>query len=77
MSAELEDGPEAHSDPLRPKVEELVKKALNDLAEHFDAVAIFGCYTDGDDSVRYYKGRGNRYTRYGMIKDWVNQMDRE
>jgi len=62
----------------RPKIEALVKKALNDLAEHFEALVIFGTFTTSDgESVRYYNGKGNRYARYGMIKDWVNQQDRE
>lgn len=69
--------PEPEKSTAEKAMEKVVDQALNTLAEHFDAVHIFGCYSDKDKSSRYDKGRGNHYTRYGMIKDWVNREERE
>lgn len=51
--------------------EAAVDKALNMLAEHYDAIQIFGTYQTKDKTSRYDKGRGNFYTRYGMVRSWV------
>lgn len=53
--------------------EDVVDKALNMLAEHYDAVQIFGTYQTQDKTSRYDKGRGNFYTRYGMVKSWIKR----
>jgi Uri superfamily endonuclease len=69
--------PEPEKSAREIAMEKKVDRALADLAEHFDAVHIFGTYSDKDKSSRFDKGRGNFYTRYGMIKDWCNREERE
>lgn len=51
--------------------EKAVERALDALAEHYDAVHVFGVYKEGDRTARYDKGRGNYYARYGMVRQWV------
>lgn len=68
---------EEPEDPDKEKREKIVKQALDTLAEHFEAVILFACYKNGEDSVRYNRGRGNHYTRYGMVRDWVCEQERE
>lgn len=71
------DATPAPDEPATDKArEEVVERALNILTEHFEAVHIFGCYSDGKRSSRYDLGRGNYYTRYGMVRDWVNREER-
>lgn len=48
-----------------------VDLALNALAEHFDAVHIFGSYKNEDKTSMYNRGRGSYYARYGMVKQWI------
>lgn len=71
------DATPAPDEPATDKArEEVVERALNILTEHFEAVHIFGCYSTKDNSSRYEKGRGNYFTRYGMVRDWVNREER-
>ncbi len=56
--------------------EKAVERALDLLAEHYDAVQIFGSYKE-EDTKRYVKGRGNYYARYGMVRQWVLREERE
>lgn len=51
--------------------EALIDRHLSALIEHFDAVQIFAtrpCKTDGYAVVS--RGRGNWFTRRGMVENW-------
>lgn len=56
-----------------------VKKALQDLGEHFDSVMIFCTRHEGDDrgSARVAKGTGNWYARYGQVREWLVKEEEE
>lgn len=59
-------------------LQEVLKKHLAALSEHFDTVQIFVCnYDDGgaETTRTLQKGQGNWYTRYGQINEWVIQQD--
>jgi hypothetical protein len=52
---------------------ELIDSAFRTLSEHFDTVAIFCTRHIADDTgtVKWHRGGGNWYARYGHIKSWV------
>lgn len=53
--------------------QELLKKAGNELSEHFDSVIIFVTRHDANDggTFRGIETRGNWFARYGQVKEWV------
>jgi len=56
---------------------ELVDKALEILAEHFDATQILCCRYDGGDigTVAITKGTGNWYARHALVQQWLTKED--
>lgn len=57
---------------------ERLKKCVEALGEHFDAVQIFASRhepTIEDGTVRINIGIGNWYTRYGQVMEWVTEQD--
>lgn len=51
-----------------------VRKALDDLGEHFDAVHIFASRCESGrlgGTVFVNMGTGNWFTRYGQIREWI------
>lgn len=53
---------------------ERVRKALDDLGEHFDAVHIFASRHESGSlhgTVFVNMGTGNWFTRYGHVREWV------
>ncbi len=66
--------------PDMVEAEKLAMAAADKICEHVDAVTIFICKRreDGKDGTwRAAFGRGNYYTRYGQIKQWVLAEDHE
>ena len=54
-----------------------VKKAAQDLAEHFDSVHIFATRAEDDSTVTVSWGCGNWFARYGQIRTWLIYKDEE
>jgi hypothetical protein len=56
-------------------LQQRVKKCLDELAPHFDSVQIFAvrhvCEEIG--TVRVIDGRGDFYSRLGVIKFWIKE----
>lgn len=59
------------SDEIRDHDDEVVQKSLKDLMLHFDAVTIFVTRQDGDSTIGGAWGRGNWYSRYGQVCEWI------
>jgi len=60
------------------EAEELVRKAVSALGEHFDSVRCFVTWPsdDGQQNTKSYEsGTGNFYAQYGQIKEWCAMQD--
>lgn len=58
----------------------LVKKALEQLGEHFDSVQIFCTRYEPeieDGTIQVSKGIGNWFARYGSVKEWTIREESE
>lgn len=56
----------------------LINDALNTLIEHFDSVQIFVSRHEeavSNGTITLQNGRGNWFTRYGQIKQWIIRSD--
>lgn len=52
----------------------LVDDAINTLSEHFDSVQLFVSSHRGEDgTARIDKGRGNWFTRFGQVHEWIER----
>lgn len=53
----------------------LVRRAISQLIEHFDAVQIFVSRHDGgeEETMAIHLGEGNWYARFGQVMDWMNK----
>lgn len=51
--------------------EELVKKAIDLLSEHFDCVQIMVSWNEQSETRDIYSGSGNWYGRIGMAHDFI------
>lgn len=64
--------PPAPDEPKEDEArEKAVDRALDALAEHYEDIHIFGVYKNGNRTSRFDKGRGNYYSRYGAVRQWV------
>lgn len=50
----------------------IVDKAVSALMVHFDAVHIFVTRHEADSTMSYAAGKGNWYSRIGMINEWLD-----
>lgn len=57
-------------DEIQAHDEAVVDRALSDLLKHFDAAEVFVVRQDGDKTVGGAFGRGNWYSRYGIVTEW-------
>lgn len=57
----------------RDKLLALVKEQCNNLNIHFESVHIFCTHYDptNDETTSLNLGTGNRYTRYGQLRDFM------
>lgn len=58
-------------DEFRKHGEGIIDKSINELMVHFDAVQIFVTRQDGETSMFAGRGKGNYYSRLGMIHAWL------
>ena len=57
----------------RPTEQERVQKALAELSEHFDTVAIFTTRHENHETFTTDEQSGNWYAIYGHISEWMEQ----
>jgi hypothetical protein len=57
------------------EADELVKRHVTELGEHFDAVVLLVTMKDGAETKAGYFGCGNWYARYGMAMEFVRDLD--
>jgi hypothetical protein len=51
---------------------EIVRKAMEQIGEHFDNVQIFATrHESGKGTINIHMGNGNWYARYGQVKEWI------
>jgi hypothetical protein len=58
-------------------IKQMVDESAAKLAEHFDSVQVFVTIHDGgkERTHSYETGRGNFYSRYGQVSEWVSMQD--
>lgn len=56
---------------LKQKQFKILTENCNRLMEHFDSVHIFASAEHVDGSISVHIGKGNWYTRFGQIKEWI------
>lgn len=57
---------------------EIIRKAVDQLGEHFDSVQIFCTRHEGAEGTgRYAIGGGNWFARYGQIVYWLHQQQED
>jgi hypothetical protein len=57
-------------DEIRSNDVAAVNKALDQLMLHFDSATVFVTRQDGSKTVGGAWGRGNWYSRYGIVSEW-------
>ena len=65
---------EAENNQEREREREIVKRAVEQLGEHFDSVQVFcsGYKPGGEDGTFTTNlGAGNWLTRFGQVREWV------
>lgn len=52
----------------------IVQKHLDEMMEYFDSIQIIAVRYDceSEETHRLSKGKGNWYSRYGSVRDWVD-----
>lgn len=56
---------------------DIVDSAVNKLAEHFDVVLVMVSSSEGGDTFKICRGRGNWYARSGMAHDFLDKVKDE
>jgi hypothetical protein len=59
-------------DEFREHDESIVNKALDQLLMHFDSATVFVTRHEGENTVGGAFGRGNWYSRYGIVQEWID-----
>ncbi len=59
-------------DEIRDHDEKTVNLALDGLMHHFDSAMVFVTRQDGTLTVAGAFGRGNWYSRYGIVQEWLD-----
>jgi hypothetical protein len=56
-----------------------LKQACGSLHEHFDTVQIFAtrCDDAGNNTMHCFYGAGNWFARYGQVKSFVNDTEKD
>lgn len=49
-----------------------VDSALTSLMMTFDSAMVFVCRHEGDGTVAIVRGRGNAFSRYGLVAAWMD-----
>ncbi len=57
-------------DEFQEQDEAVVNKALDILSSRFEAAQVFICHQEGDKTIGGSFGRGNWYSRYGIVTEW-------
>lgn len=59
---------------LQDHDESFVNQKIEELMRHFDAVQIFVTRQEpGDRTMAYSSGRGNFYSRWGLVNEWLSR----
>lgn len=59
---------------LQDHYEDFVNQKIQELSVHFDAVQVFVTSLEpGDRTMAYSSGKGNFYSRWGMVNEWMNR----
>lgn len=56
-------------------LETITEECINKLIEHSDSVRIFATFQEDDITKSLTLGRGNFYSQYGLIKEWLIRQD--
>lgn len=67
--------PTPPNDDISANDHAVIDSAVAALMKHFDTVQVFVTREEGQGTIRYGRGKGNWYARYGQVHGWLLHAD--